>query len=277
MSDCTKSPKQPTLLDTGQVKAQYDEAPSIGPVLHAVSFLLLKFSTPGQSAVPLKDFIAAVPKDRVKYLGVKEEEGRSLYGIRIELPPQPDVGATTHTFDVFLDSKVNFLVARFVNHFEGAHRDESTGVTRAYNVDYVWRVTKFQDHGGGVWLPLETENREWRSGQLLPERQLDCKVLRAVVNKPLPADALDFRFPQNVLVTRVARDGHVMRRELWGPDNKPIREINTTDDLNKLMSEAVAAAQAAHRSPRTSYLWAWALGLVTLAVIVGFRVWRNRA
>ncbi len=272
-----KSLKQPSLLDSGPVKAQYEERPATGPLMHAQYFLMLHFPVPSQPSVPLKDFIAVVPKDRVRFLGANHDEGRLLYGIRIELAPQSTTGETAHSYEVFLDPNSNFFVAKSVKHMEGNYRDETTGETKQYNVDYIWRATKFQDHGGGVWLPIEVETREWRSGQLITERQGDIKVLNAIVNKPLPSDALDFRFPENLLVTRVSREGGVLRRELWGPDNKPIREITTPDDLNKLMAEAVAAVKTGHRSPRTSYMWAWGTSLIALAVVVGYRMWRNRA
>lgn len=272
-----KSPKQPTLLDTGPIKAQYDEGPATGPLQHASWFLMLRFAMPGQPAVPLKDFIAAVPKDRIQFLGANRNEGRLLYGIKIELTPNSATGEAAHWYEVFLDPAANYFVAKYTNHMEGSYRDESTGEMKPYSADFIWRVTKFQDHSGGVWLPVEVESREWRYGQLVTERQVDVKVLNAIVNKPLPSDALDFKFPENVLVTRVSREGGILRQELWGPDNKPIREITTPDDLNKLMAEAVAAVKAGHRSPRTSYVWAWGMGLIALVLIVGYRMWRNRA
>lgn len=106
--------------------------------------------------------------------------------------------------------------------------------------------------------------------------RVEGKLTKLTVNKPLPADALDFRFPENVFVRRVSAAGKLVRSELWGADGKVKQEINSTDDLNKLLAAEAARLGKPRPSTRSWYLTLWLVGLALLIAVVGYRQWQRR-
>jgi tetratricopeptide (TPR) repeat protein len=61
---------------------------------------------------------------------------------------------------------------------------------------------------------------------------LTVTVTKLAVNTPLPADALDFRFPENLEVQENIPGTDETKFYIWGPDNKPAREFDSVAEFN---------------------------------------------
>ena len=131
------------------------------------------------------------------------------------------------TVAVYIDRGANFMIRKL----ERSWRAQSERGSKPSRTTYVVEVKRFKDFGEGVYLPEEVETRmlapAFMAGPTVETRMVARDV---VVNAPLPADALDFHFPENVVVRELV-PGREKRILLWGPDDQPKKEIEKMDDL----------------------------------------------
>jgi hypothetical protein len=133
-------------------------------------------------------------------------------------------------FDFFLDPAFGFLVKRLVEHYPKYKWYDESGSTTTLPVKWVREVKHFADCGSGVFFPKETELRIYRSDRSGPTSVVRAVATKVLVNEPFPEDALNFRFPPNVLV-QYPPVGGKNPVKLWGPNNQPIADITGFKDV----------------------------------------------
>lgn len=132
--------------------------------------------------------------------------------------------------DIQVNASKGFWIQKVLTYFsdDGAHR-------RPVGVYFTLEIQEFQDCGHGVFFPkrvqyhLMGETEQGSSGNGLFITQTATKL---AVNTPLPNDAFDFRFPENILVQQQLQADGSSKLLLWGADNKPAKEFNTDEEFN---------------------------------------------
>ncbi len=170
-------------------------------------------------------------------------EGAGLQCVRVWRSESGGASPPVNYFDVFLDPRAGMMVRRVVNHHEDY---EWPGEGIVIWAEWVYEVMSFRDCGEGVFFPTETEWRVYRAGHEGATSVTKFTTNNLVVNRDLPPDALDFRFPAYALVGNPPKDGRRVV-SLWGPDNRRIRDLYTGDDI--LQAERELHPQALE-SPR---------------------------
>jgi hypothetical protein len=162
-------------------------------------------------------------------------------------------------FDVYLDPSVNFLVRRRVMRLQ-TYPGENKGVSWT-PYESVGQVIKFANLGDGVFFPTEIEYTTQDIGAPEPRTKMSGEVSGLVINEPLPKDAFDFSFPENLVVHHSS--GGRTKMELWGPDNKPKLEIKGAQHLASLI------ASNTPRHPYPAWVWLLCINATLLAVSLG--------
>ncbi len=132
------------------------------------------------------------------------------------------------SFDIFIDPSVNFSVRKVEELQKLVSLNGGQGDPIFVHIER--EVKEFADLGKGVFVPLKVETRFYDQGRSEAASIMTAKVSKIVVNRPLSPDAFDFKFPENVQVVHRPKNGKA-RVQLWGADNKPIREIRSPADL----------------------------------------------
>ncbi len=167
-------------------------------------------------------------------------------------------------YDVFLDPAVNYHVRKSIAYQPRA------GLKGADTGGVVTVVKRFKDFGDGVYVPVEIERYGGVAGYGGPVDRIVVKDL--VVNARLPADALDFTFPENCVVVDLRDVSSSDKRKVWvwGPDNRPLREYKGRQAEGELL---IAENQGGHVR-----FWLAIAGIVILVCIVlVFRRLRRKA
>lgn len=270
------STKQPSLLDQARIVAEIQEMPTLGPNVHLYTSLLLRFGPPAKPAVALRELLNSVPAENIEYLG-KAIAGSDDEGLRVRFLPIPDRFTSAYK-DIYFRPSLNYFATKVIEHQEGIMMaNDKTGAVEPHVMEYDLTVKEFRDCGGGVWIPTAVETLTTKTGYDTPIMRVDIQVTKLTVNKSLPADALDFRFPENLFVRRISAAGKLVRSELWGADGKVKQEFNSTDDINKLLAAEAARLGKPRPSTRGWYLTLWLVGLGVLIAVVGYRQWQRRS
>lgn len=266
--------KQPSLLDQGTMHAAVREGVTEAPLQHLQTVMLHRFTPHFKPALPLKELLDGIRPQDIEYIAATTDP--DVEGIRINYPAEPQKYSKMQV-DVFLSAKVNFFATKLIERKEWVMlANDKTGVVEPHVTEVSIEVKEFRDCGGGVWIPVKTEGETRKSGYDGPIMRVVGKVTKLTVNQQLPADALDFQFPENVFVTRLGTDGKVRHAELW-KDGKVEREVKSTEELNTLFTAEAARIGKPQPGWRFGYLTIWG-GLIGLLVcLAGYRVCRKRA
>jgi hypothetical protein len=176
----------------------------------------------------LAELVAKSPKVEFHIEPPSGKDGK-LIVLTVSLPSIGDDPPGGDYFVITLDPAVNYLVRRVEEH--NLKHVISIPKLVEHGV-FVREVTQFREVDKGVFFPIETRERVIRqsSNEVLSKARF--VVTTIVVNQPLPKDALEFRFPNNAVVTKIL-DNNKSKVEawLWGPDNRPAKRIRSPKDL----------------------------------------------
>ena len=211
-------PQEPKFLSLGDqqgiaaVVSHRDPLTPLGfePSVHlSMKFVLAPFEVT-RSLEELVDYCLVIEgPDHV------ELDGRSLVILKL-FPPGNDGEPSKSYYEVYLDPTVGWLARRTVMYLYRDELGEGAGITR--------EVTKYRNLGNGVYFPEEWE-------MPAPEDRVGVsRVTDLVVNGQMPDDAFDFRFPENAIVRHL--NEKEIRVSLWGPDNKPLRDVGREEISN---------------------------------------------
>lgn len=249
-----ESPQKLSPLDVGTVKAFVEPQSRVAPA-NVDPGMVLGFTYRVDILDESRTLAELVDESqRAELVGLEEIDGRKLWHIRAA---HPDPRYAEISFDIFLDPTVNFHARRIVTR-------GPIGGSRGGNGDAVREITKFHDYGDGVFFPEE-----------IATYGLNNTVARSFVSEPtinasLPADAFDFRFPENCLVTHLPPVAGKAKVELWGPDNRPALEVTGRESLEQY-------ARSTSSPPVASRWRQWALlGNIGIVVaVVAYVIWRR--
>lgn len=206
----------------------------------------------------LRQFVKESPS--VKLMGPVSLRGHETWKLEMEHPDTRHGGSESgQIVEVYLDPEAGYLIRSLVVHHPVSNPEDPTEVPLRAERD----VTKFQRHGDGVYFPVEAEFRLYPVGLLegrpsLVQRLVGSKI---TVNQTLPVDAMDFRFPEHAVVNETPAVNGKYKAFLWGPDDKPLRQVYDFDDLGP----------DPDRRPRTGGTVGWGLVLIAavgIAVVV---------
>ena len=147
----------------------------------------------------------------------------------------PGIGDNPPSGDFFviaLDPTVNYMARRVEEHrMKFPMEVPGHGFFKQHGI-LEREVTNFKEFEIGVFFPTEVRQRIIHEPTGTVVSRSRFVVTKLVVNQPLPKDALDFRFPNNALATKIL-DAKKSKAEawLWGPNNKPIKRIRSGRDL----------------------------------------------
>lgn len=133
----------------------------------------------------------------VTLVGSEKVAGQDCFHIRIIHPGINGDGTGLYAnseFRVFLDPTVGYLARRVDVHRKGHVAEEDYVITTT--------VSKFESFENGVYFPVELRATSLY-GHSNPKPVSEPAVFHVrqlTVNAPLPVDAMDFKFPENILV-----------------------------------------------------------------------------
>lgn len=212
----------------------------------------------------LSEFIKASPHVNA----VKEESGV----VRLDISHSgTDPEHQSASFQVYVDPKAGFMVRTVVEQYPNGKWYGENGRNELIPIKWVREVSKFREFEGGVFFPIETELRIYRTDRQEPTSVVRCVATRIVVNEKLPVDALDFRFPEHLLVQLPPVNGKSALK-LWGPNNSPIDTITDGRQLAKY----AGGLQVGHRSEAERLRWGLLLATSIVLGILGVVAWYRR-
>lgn len=198
------------------------------PSLNVASMFALFEIQPGpeDERRSLRELVASSPA--AEYLGTITVDGLLLHKLRI-IHPHTKTGQFYRdcVFNVYLDPAVGYLIRRL---------ELAVPVDAKLNrphADYEWIVQRFKKVAGDVYFPVETTYLV-RFPDFSDKITSECtmKASKLTVNAALPSDAMNFTFPENTVVNFDGLSNDKSRQAfLWGPDNKPIKELHSAADL----------------------------------------------
>lgn len=203
-------------------------------------------------------------------LGQAEVSGSACWQIRAHRPSAPGDEALGNQIDVYIDPSVNFAV-RMADIRQTITVPAEDGKPSQDVVHMVREVLAFKDYGDGVFVPESVELRNYENGvDDAPASVIRGTVRSVRVNQPLSDDAFAFAFPENARVMHEPPVNGRRRVQLWGADNRPIKEIRGVEDIPLEPEEQSGDAWL---SP-TARAWLVILAIVN-AVLIGFMFWRR--
>lgn len=237
--------------------------------------LLLAFrdvtETPG-TRLPLRELVQRAKAVEVRPTAAKGADADgSLVCLRIwrTISKENQGSKSGRYFDVFLDPNAGMLARKLVNHQDQYAWPDGTTLPWA---EWVHEVKKFHSAGDGVFFPIESETKVFRSDRAKPTAIDQIKSSSYTVNRDLPADAIDFKFPENAMV--VSEEGGKRTVQLWGPDNKPLHTMRTREEVQQVIQNLEAAKKDTPSRPWL--IWALVASCAALTVVVVLRVWVRR-
>ena len=194
-------------------------------------FLLMRYRNVRDETDPrqiLSDLASSSPN--VTVLPSEPDIDHGLIRIRVVRPGKVTEAQASDYFDFYLDPAAGLMVRKLVEYYPSSEWYGESGKVERLLVRWVREVKKFKDVGSGAFFPIETELNIYRSGRDEPTAVVRAVANRVVVNEPLPSDALDFKFPENLLVQYPVKDGKIPVK-LWGANNQPKKDISNKEDL----------------------------------------------
>lgn len=260
-------PQKITPRRQGTVMARIEPANGIMPGRDVKNQLLWVFNRPSAPLVrhSLDELVAdSVPPATLE--GTTSIAGHECWHVHAHLRGVGGNLSGGTDFDIYLDPSVNC----FARQVEEIQKLAASNGGEAGEVHLVREVKKFADFGKGVFVPSEVETRFHEQGSSEPVSIMTAKVSKIVVNRPISPDAFDFIFPENVLVVHPPENGKA-RVQLWGRDNKPIKDINSPADL--LRDGLQSDESVSWSRGRYTALLGAIVGLILLSVIL---IWRKK-
>lgn len=167
--------------------------------------------------------------------------------------------------DIAIDRSVNFHVRRATTHVAGIK--DAAGKPAGYEI--VREVMRFRDFGNGVFFPEKVEMRVFPSSRSAEPMITPVTLKVLSLNTALSDDALGFAFPEHALVRHFPPQDGKVRVELWGPGNRPLKEVTKFEDLSSFLPSARASAQS-------RVAWKAVANIVILAIfIAGVVIYRR--
>jgi tetratricopeptide (TPR) repeat protein len=205
----------------------------------------LRFTTTGN-----EDFFTLaeiIEKCEVTLKGKKlSQSGDLLWLLHAEYPAKnADDERAGSYMDIAVNANKNYLI-QSVLFYEINAATNQTGMQ--VGIYCGAEVKEFQDCGEGVYFPKVLE---YRLMGTVPYDHLEIEKQIALedgffttftgtqlsVNRPMPPDAFDFRFPNNAVVKQMYDSGNKKpgRIFLWGPENKPIKQFENREEFVRFM------------------------------------------
>ncbi len=217
------------------------------------------------------DARAAFGPQGAQLLGRADVGDRPTWKIRLLHPGIADeqTGAVRQRgsfMNIFVDPSVNYHI----------RRAESQVKAETPEGEYVagLQAVSFYEFGDGVFLAQEVRGDvQMASGERMPMLEGRFVVTKAEVNQPLPSEALDFRFPRNLMVKELPPVNGSLRLHVMGDDNQIVQTINGSEELKQLLEARYHASERKAKGRR----WSNALvGALPVVVIVAFILYRRR-
>jgi hypothetical protein len=180
----------------------------------------------------LEKLVAQSPKVDLRVEARAGKQGK-LIVLTVAHPGVGDDPPNGDYFVIVLDPAVNYMVRRVEEHnLKFPSNLPGHGRVKQHAV-FEREVTQFREFGKGVFFPVEVQERLIQQSTHTVVSNVRIVATTIVVNQPFPKDAFDFRFPNNAVVTKVL-DNNRSKAEawLWGPDNKPVKQIRSRKDLS---------------------------------------------
>ena len=177
------------------------------------------------------------------------KDGDTLWVLEIDRPASSDWEKTHPMFmRIYVDADKGYLVSRVV--FSSFKSNPPVDANDEFENYPCFEVTTFKDCGRGVYFPsfVKCHHRfaiGRKEGKVADvSRLITFSVTRLSVNKPLPADAFEFRFPDKAVVRQVSADHETTKVMIWGPDNQPVKEFGNGDGFRKFRATAKTGGEA---------------------------------
>lgn len=176
----------------------------------------------------LAQFVRDSPK--VTFSGPVSVRGHDTWKLEMAHPDSgPDGEMKGSVVEAYLDPSVGYLIRKLVI-------QPSAGASNGTNdlgIRVEREITKFESVGDGAYFPVEAEYRSYPIGLLDGRPSVVDRLVgeRIVVNSTLPADAMNFAFPEHALVQETPAVNGKYKVFVWGPDNTPARSILNIDEL----------------------------------------------
>lgn len=234
-------------------------------------FLFLGFAPVGENGSNYSLTELVEQASRAEVLGRPAVDGRELWLIRVFNPNREGLPDSRSYKDFFLDPSVNFMVRKRVVHWEDAPYSDPDGASSTSPADLITEITEFEDLGDGVFFPVAMVHR-WSRPELYGGKQLGelrGQVVDLTVNTILPPDALNFAFPENLLVRHYPPVDGKLKVEVWGPDNEPLTQL--TGGLEQLLEIAGVDRETPAAWPKARLLWMFGINAVVVGAL--FFLW----
>lgn len=232
--------------------------------------LLIKFRSARDFTDPQKGLRELANTSKNIELLPSSSDADGLIGIRFLRADTEKNTDRASTFDVYLDPSMHLMVKKVIEHYPNYLWYDENGKTARVNVRWVREVTKAKNDDSGVAFPLQTELRIYRDDREEPTAIFRAVVNRLLLNEPLPGDALNFAFPEHMLVQFPVINGKNPVK-LWGPNNEPVEDIHSISDLGKYAGVSIEEDQ-----PKVTATRAILIALnAALAIGIGFLLVRR--
>jgi beta-lactamase regulating signal transducer with metallopeptidase domain/tetratricopeptide (TPR) repeat protein len=171
---------------------------------------------------------------KVSIEGKTTEANETLWCIHAEYPnsgvkPPPDGSYV----DIYVNADKGFMVQKAI--FYDTNKVFLHG--KSVDLHRCLEVKEFEAFPNGVFLPKRIESRLMEGDkELRAWANFYVGTLTATklsVNAPLPADALDFRFPAGMEVLESSQASNAYKTLIWGDDNKPAKAFSRREDYDK--------------------------------------------
>jgi hypothetical protein len=238
-------PQQITPVQQGTVQAVIFPQDKKPPLRDVPALLLWTFSLNyADQRRTVAEFVRQSP--RAELVGRTQLDGHEVWHIRADHPGLAGYPTEGVFFEFFIDPSANFAIRRAIEHQGVLKLPTDDGDQEAREIVRTRTILSYKDVGNGVFVPMLIRTSASSRAVADPaddrETVTESHVENLVVNQPLSDQALDFRFPEGVLVRYDPPIDPSRRRVvLWGKDNTPAKEIEKAQDipgLTKLLAES---------------------------------------
>ena len=213
-----KNPQSITAKDQGSIKAWIMPLHRRPLGIDPMESLMLVFTPEGYT---LSELFQKKIKD-FEYRGKINFEGKLCYNIRCTYL---DRGSNTeYKYDFYLDPEADFHVWKMYMDIVSLDTNKIVLISER-------TVTNFENHDH-VYVPSTIIFKNYSSLKRDELSSLGTTQLSNIsINNIIDTKTFDFIFPPNAIVKEEPTINGKVRVWLWGPNNKPIREIKSPQDL----------------------------------------------
>jgi hypothetical protein len=211
----------------GYVNPRTDVLPSY--LADPATMLLTRFRSTRQESDQRRN-LSSLARTSLAVTTLDREGDDTVIGLRFIREKNDGNKDLLSHYDVFLDPQKEFLATKVIEYYPRYQWYGESGI-ETIPVRWVREVVSTQEGKGGVFFPIETTLSIYRDDREKPTAIFRAEVTRATINENLPEDALNFKFPENLLVQYPPSGGRNPVK-LWGANNLPVADIESVDDLN---------------------------------------------